>query len=203
MAERRRLPAAPVVLAGLASSGLVAVAADQPWMSATPTDATAAALAAIADPTPQVPLALTLSLVALAAWGVLLVTRGRVRRGVAALLVLATLGAAAATVSGWWLLPDQLRTSPGLSGLDVEVSVGAWYAVAVVASVVAVLPAVVALLQVPAWAEMGRRYDAPTGAVDAPPAGADEPGADGDETSNLDLWRSIDQGHDPTTRPPA
>ena len=197
-----------MVLLGLAAAGLVAVAANQPWMRATPRDDTAAALAALADPTPQVPLALALALVALAAWGVLLVTRGRVRRGVAGLLLAATLGSSAATVAGWWLLPDQLRTSPGLSGLEVDVSLQPWYVVALVASLVAVLAAGTALVQVPRWAEMGRRYDAPTepGAVRGPHSAADREGpgaATGatptEETSNLDLWRSLDEGRDPTS----
>jgi hypothetical protein len=55
---------------------------------------------------------------------------------------------------------------------------------------------------------MGTRYDAPAGAAaagDGAPAHADGPGAAGDqgadddtERTNLDLWRSIDRGNDPT-----
>ncbi len=50
---------------------------------------------------PSAPLALALSLVALAAWGVLLVLRGRVRRLVAALGVVAAAGVVLATVAAF------------------------------------------------------------------------------------------------------
>ena len=43
----------------------------------------------------------------------------------------------------------------------------------------------------PRWPEMGTRYDAPAArtptAVDA-----------ADDASNRDLWKAIDEGHDPT-----
>ena len=40
----------------------------------------------------------------------------------------------------------------------------------------------------PRWPEMGSRYDAPTG----------RPGRRPEDLDDLDLWRAIDQGHDPT-----
>ncbi len=46
----------------------------------------------------------------------------------------------------------------------------------------------------PQWPEMGSRYDAPTSAAAAGAVVA-RPVA---EQSNLDLWRSLDEGHDPT-----
>jgi hypothetical protein len=45
---------------------------------------------------------------------------------------------------------------------------------------------VVAVRFCPVWPEMGSRYDAP----------ATRPQAE--DLDDLDLWRAIDQGHDPT-----
>jgi hypothetical protein len=55
--------------------------------------------------------------------------------------------------------------------------------------VVALFAAVVAVRYVPGWPEMGSRYDAPTGAA--------EP-SDPADMEDVDLWRAIDQGRDPT-----
>ena len=56
------------------------------------------------------------------------------------------------------------------------------------------LPAstVAAVRLVPGWPEMGRRYDAPADAAPAAPEKAPE------EQENLDLWKAMDEGHDPT-----
>jgi hypothetical protein len=43
---------------------------------------------------------------------------------------------------------------------------------------------------VPAWPEMGSRYDAP--------GAAEQETAPPEERSSLDLWRSLDEGQDPT-----
>jgi Tryptophan-associated transmembrane protein (Trp_oprn_chp) len=43
----------------------------------------------------------------------------------------------------------------------------------------------------PDWPEMGTRYDAP-GSAPPPPVAPPE------EQSNLDLWKALDEGHDPT-----
>jgi uncharacterized membrane protein (TIGR02234 family) len=62
--------------------------------------------------------------------------------------------------------------------------------VAVVALPLALLPALAALRYVRGWPEMGGRYDAPVGPE--PPAKAPE------EQENLDLWKAMDEGRDPT-----
>ena len=58
-----------------------------------------------------------------------------------------------------------------------------------------------AVLLVPAWPEMGRRYDAPGTSTGTGPAAA-ATGADGAEDvgdrAHLDMWRALDEGHDPT-----
>jgi hypothetical protein len=64
--------------------------------------------------------------------------------------------------------------------------------VGLVAAVLALVGAAFAVRLVPAWPEMGSRYDAPQRRAEPP-----DP-ADMDET---DLWRAIDQGRDPTDPP--
>jgi hypothetical protein len=181
---------AATVVAGLASAALTAVAANQTWATAEPAEGELA-FPTLTEP-PQVPLALTLALVVLASWGVLLVTRGVVRRGVAVLGVLAAAGALAATVVGRWQLADSFEEDFGEQGATAVVSYGAWWWVAVAAAALATLTAAVAAVRVRRWPEMGTRYDAPgaagTAVTDAP----------AEEQTNLDLWNSIDEGHDPT-----
>jgi uncharacterized membrane protein (TIGR02234 family) len=65
----------------------------------------------------------------------------------------------------------------------------AWWYVAVLAALLALGGAVLSVRFVRSWPEMGSRYDAPGG-----PAAPVDP-ADMEE---LDLWRAIDQGQDPT-----
>ncbi len=188
---------APTVLAGLATAGLAAVASNQQWATATPAEQDAAASTLLVRPPDgaQAPLALALSLVLLAAWGVLLVTRRVVRRAVAVLALLAAVGTVVTVVLGRGIVRDSYREEFEALGLAAPaVDFSAWYWVALVASVLAVVPAVVAVRAVGGWPEMGSRYDAP----------GDQPGAaaaataDAEETSSLDLWKAIDEGRDPT-----
>ncbi len=183
---------APVVLGGLVSSGLVAISADQTWFSGTASDAVAT-LAPTTDLTPQVPLSLALSLVALASWGVVLVTRGRVRRAVAALALLGAVGSLVSTVVGGFQVPDQVRQAASAAGSSTEVSMQAWFPVALVAGVLAVVAAGAGVRWTPTWPEMGRRYDAPVAG-----GGSEATALLGDEPDNLGLWKAIDEGHDPT-----
>ena len=66
-----------------------------------------------------------------------------------------------------------------------------WYWVAALALSLTVLTTVVAVRLVPGWPEMGRRYDAPAHAAGAPTAAPEE-------RENLDLWKAMDEGRDPT-----
>ncbi len=67
-----------------------------------------------------------------------------------------------------------------------------WFWLATAVSVVAVAAAVAAALSAPEWPEMGGRYDAPAAHEHKDPAGLPE------ERTSLDLWRSMDEGDDPT-----
>jgi uncharacterized membrane protein (TIGR02234 family) len=142
------------------------------------------------------PLASAVSLVLLAAWGVLLVTRGRVRRVFAVLALVAALGLVVTVVVAYVTMPDAasngLDQLTGRPGQDTGFT--GWFWTAAVASVVAVVPAALAVRLVPTWPEMGSRYDAPGGPTSAAPARVE---------TDLDLWHALDEGHDPTEGPPS
>lgn len=198
----------PVVLAGLASGALVAVAGNQAWVSAdldaSGSGGNAAVASAIVQGSSEAssPPATAVALVVLACWGVVLVSRGRFRRavawfgGLAALLLLVTV------VLGWWQAPDELRAAFADSGVsDVVIDRTVWCWVAVVSAMGALGAAVLGVRGVAGWPEMGSRYDAPGSSSDGdeePPSGSDQGVEPQTDQSNLDLWRSIDEGRDPT-----
>ena len=125
----------------------------------------------------------------LAAWGVLLVTRGRVRRAFAVL----TRSWPSPWWSPWWsayvTLPDGAGSSydelMGRGAADAGFT--GWFWTAAVCSVLSLVPAVLAVRLVPRWPEMGSRYDAPG------PGTARDHGR-----SQQDLWQELDEGRDPT-----
>jgi tryptophan-associated transmembrane protein len=182
-ATGRRTGFGAVVLAGLATAGLTSVAAGKPWFRAD-VDKTLAPVVSDADRVVDMPLALALSLVVLAGWGALLVTRGRVRRGVAGLALLAGLGVVACVAVAPFTLPDQARENLPEGSTDVSVSPTGWYLTAAVTAVLAVAVLVVAWLRAPGWPTMSSRYDAPT--------------ARAGKAADADLWKALDEGHDPT-----
>jgi uncharacterized membrane protein (TIGR02234 family) len=183
MTERRWF--VPAVVTGLVASGLCALAGTKPW--AAPDGNAGSAL--INETGGHVPLAGALGLVALAAWGVLLVTRGWVRRAIAVLGVVVAASLVVTSIVGRSQALDSARHAT----VDVVGSAGAhitgWWWVSLVASVVALAAFVVAVLTCRSWPEMGSRYDAPaTSARDPEP----------EDMEDIDLWRAIDQGRDPT-----
>jgi uncharacterized membrane protein (TIGR02234 family) len=180
---------APAVLVGLVGTGLSALAGAKPW--AAPDGQAGSTL--VERTGGHVPLASALGLVGLAAWGVLLVTRGWVRRGVAGLGALVAVGLVGTAVVGRSSALDSARhATVDLGRRAPGAHLTAWWVVGLVAAVLALAGAAFAVRFVPAWPEMGSRYDAPTGRADPiDPAGMDE----------TDLWRAIDQGHDPTDPP--
>ena len=181
---------APVVGAGVGAGILAAVAGARTWyadprLAADPFDTVADA--------GEMPLASSLSLVLLACWGVLLFTRGRVRRVMAVLAACAAAGLLATVVSGYLTLPDRVaeavREAPAAHGGAAVAEATGWFWAAGIAALVALAAAVLAVRWLPAWPAMGSRYDAPGGpAEERPPA----------ERDSLDLWKSQDEGRDPT-----
>jgi uncharacterized membrane protein (TIGR02234 family) len=200
--ERPRKTFGPVVLVGLASAGAVAVAGGKAWVAGTSgsystagEDAQAVASGLSTQGASESPLALALALVVLACWGVVLVTRGRFRRVVAVLALVASLGMMAATVEALWSLPPKLADAmQAVSGSDESTtSFTSWYFVALVAGVLCVATTLAAVRLVPTWPEMGSQYDAPTGAGGASGEATGEVPSD-----NIDIWKALDEGRDPT-----
>ncbi|GAA5152859.1 hypothetical protein GCM10023340_33900 [Nocardioides marinquilinus] len=187
-----------VVLVGLAAAGAAALAGARAWVSIEPggdgaADAAIATAVATARDASAPPVTAT-ALVLLAAWGVLLVTRGRVRFGVAWLAVVAALGVLGFGIAAWVVAPDAVTRDLPTTG--VATSHTGWAYLGLLAGAVGLATAVVAVRDVRGWPEMGRRYDAPAEAGASPTVGED--------ASNLELWKALDEGHDPTVdAPPA
>ncbi len=182
MADGRRTFGATVLL-GLLGSGLAALSGGKPW--AAPDSQAGATL--VDHTGGHVPLAGALGLVALACWGVVLVTRARVRRAVAALGAVVAVGLVVTAVLGRSTALDSARAATVVLGSEgTSAHVTGWWWAALVGSVLALAASVLALRFCGSWPEMGSRYDAP--------ATRPQP----EDLDDLDLWRAIDQGHDPT-----
>ena len=184
MAESdRRGLFAPLVVGGLASAALTAIAASRDWLTATG-DAAGVTVTARIIGSDAAPLALALALVALAAWGVVLVGHAVTRRVALVLGLVACVGAlvVSATLDGHEVAAQALADK----GAQQVASYGhvGWYWVLRAAGVVQALLFVVALPRVRHWPTMSSRYDAPA-------TRAAEP-------SETDLWKALDEGHDPT-----
>lgn len=187
----------PTVLAGLAGAGLVALAGTKTWVSPAGDSANSEVtqlINAAADKSGS-SASTALALVVLASWGVVLVTRGRFRR------VIAWFGAGVAVVlfvvvvAGWNVARQQLldQYAP-YADTNPDTSWTVWAYLAALGAVVAVAAGVFAVRQVRGWPEMGSRYDAPTGAAN----GAAETAQPVEEQSSLEIWKSLDEGEDPT-----
>lgn len=181
----------PVVLLGLASAGLLAVAGNKPWAHVSGRSASQVSSLAVSADAAEMPVAAALALVVLACWGVVLVSRGRVRRAVTVLGALAAVGTLASVVIGFSSVPDALRSS-----FDEVVIAGSgvahtgWFWASAVGALVSCAATLLAVRWVPAWPEMGSRYDAPG----AEPVVVAEP----EDQTSLDLWKAMDEGRDPT-----
>ena len=183
------------MLAGLASGTLCAVAGTRAAVSV---DADTDAVALVTAGTSSgdaltMPLVTSLALVALAAWGVVLVTRRRARRGAAGLALLASLGTLAAAAVAQGSLRGTVADSLAQVGASGGASLTGWYVAALLGAVVMSASAVIAVRHVPSWPEMGQRYDAPAGSGAAPATVRTD--------SSLELWKAMDEGHDPTEGP--
>jgi uncharacterized membrane protein (TIGR02234 family) len=179
---------ASVVLAGLATAGLAAVASAKPWFAAS-LDVQQRLGVRESDRSADMPLALALALVVLAAWGVVLVSRTRARRVVLTLSALAAAGLVACVVAAPFSLPGQVRDQVGAGRGSFGVGPSGWYVAAAVAAVLGLVAVLAAWVLAPRWPAMSSRYDAPAGRRTSEAA---------DETS---LWKALDEGRDPTSEP--
>jgi uncharacterized membrane protein (TIGR02234 family) len=182
---RKRSSFGPTVAVGLGGAALATVAAGRPWAEAT-TSAQGTRTVAAAG-TDVAAAALPLALVALAAWGAVLVLRRRGRRVVAVIGALAAVGSAVA-VATEASRADELAAGMLGGASDVTVTTTLWPVVTVVGAVVAALTFAVALVRAPAWPEMSSRYDSPA-----------ESSQGERSMTDAELWRALDEGHDPTT----
>jgi uncharacterized membrane protein (TIGR02234 family) len=183
-AEGRRWFGRSVAL-GVTGTGVAVLAGSKPW--AAPDGAAGSTL--VDRSGGHVPLAPALALVGLACWGVVLVTRGPLRRVVAWLAALAAIGLVATAVVGRGSALDSARhATVDLGRSPAGSHTTGWWYVALVAAVLALTAAALAVRHVATWPEMGRRYDAPAAPREQDPAQMDD----------VDLWRAIDRGHDPT-----
>src|SRR5262245_1119033 len=103
-APSRRSTFGPVVLLGLAAAVLTAVAGDRAAAEVSGRGSSIARTDFVTYDA-HMPVVTALGLVALACWGVILVTRGRVRRAVAALGALAGAGALVAVETAYSSVP--------------------------------------------------------------------------------------------------
>jgi uncharacterized membrane protein (TIGR02234 family) len=136
--------------------------------------------------------------VALAAWGVVLVLRGRARQVVAVVGALASAGVLAAVLAARQVTRhDAVEAVLAKGGTGpASTSLTAWYVVCGLAAALTLVSFAVAVLASPRWPAMGSRYDAPSR---RPPAVA-ATGSTGGATAatEQELWRALDDGHDPT-----
>jgi uncharacterized membrane protein (TIGR02234 family) len=178
---------APTVLAGLAGSALMAVAGAKEWAT-TSGDAAGIKVEASVTGAESQPLVAAAALVALAAWGVVLVVRGRLRRLVAVVGLVASLGALAGVVVGFTAARDdsvEAAIARGATGDAFATSLSAWYYLAGLGAVLAAVAFAVAVARAPRWPAMGSKYDAPS--------------ARGTSDTEEDMWRALDEGRDPTS----
>jgi hypothetical protein len=105
---------------------------------------------------------------------------------VSVLGLLAAVGVVVATLTG---RGDAAAAAERLLGgaSDAAVSTSAWPWVTVAAAAVTGVAFAVVWVRAPRWPEMSARYDAP----------ADQ-AQDAVSMSDADLWRAMDEGHDPT-----
>jgi uncharacterized membrane protein (TIGR02234 family) len=183
MAERVR-SFGPTVLVGLTGATLASVAGARTWATGSGSAAGVDVRATVSG-SESAPLVVALGLVTLAAWGVVLVVRGRLRRAAAAVGAGAAVGVVIATVAAFGRAQSDAAdaaVAKGATGDVLQTSLTGWYYAAAVGGLVALAGFGVALVMSGRWPEMGTRYDAPA------TRRASEP----------DLWRALDDGRDPT-----
>jgi uncharacterized membrane protein (TIGR02234 family) len=178
----------PTVLLGLAGAALAAVAGTREWATSSG-DAAGIKVDAAVTGSDSAPLVTALALVALAAWGVVLVVRGQVRRFTAVLGLTASVAASVAVLLGFTDAQDdalQAVMDKGATGDAFRSSLTAWYYLSGAGTVMSALSFAVAALRAPGWPAMGEKYDAPGSRADKP-------------VTDEDMWRALDEGHDPTS----
>jgi uncharacterized membrane protein (TIGR02234 family) len=188
---RDRRSFAVTVAVGLLGSAAATAAATSTWAEAS-TRGTGLRTVTV-DGSTVAPLVLPVALVGLASWGTVLVLRRRGRRIVLVLAVVAgVVGAYAAVARASEAGQAAVEALGDLP--DTATSTTAWPYVAAAGCLVSALAALVGWWRAPAWPEMSGRYDAPAGRAGATATGA----ADDRPRTDAELWKALDEGHDPT-----
>jgi len=195
---------------GTATAGLVLLAAGQPWAESSVISAgmprqDVAVVGAAAATGMRAS-----ALVVLAALAATLVTTGRWRQLVGAVLLVAGAGVSVSAVLGGTQLRQTVRvaaadTAAGADSTAVDRAVRAadvtgWPWVAGMAGVLVAVVGLAVVVRGARWPGMSRRYE--RGASQHRPAPAQsQPGQfaePGERTDAQDLWRALDEGRDPT-----
>jgi uncharacterized membrane protein (TIGR02234 family) len=179
------------LLTGVVGGGLVAVAAAKPWATATVGGQGLPAQPVSVDGADAVPLVAALGLVLLAGAVSLAATRNQGRRLAGLLLVVAAVVVAWQTLTAGPAITDALREqtvgSAGSAALP-DANGTAWRWLTLVGAGLSLAAGLAAVSKGPDWPAMGSRYDAPTSARSNNP----------DVREDVDVWRAIDEGEDPT-----
>ncbi len=189
---------APTMLVGLLSAVGVTVGVARPWASAAASQPGLPALGVDVSGATLVPLAGALGVVLLAAFGAVIATRGRVRRGLGWLIVLGSVAVAVSAIHppGVDAALQERLANKGWSGGDYSTGSSGWRWLVLLSSVGCAVAGAAVVGLGGRWAHLGEEYDAP--ATPTSPHG--RAGTDPDLTE-ADLWREIDQGRDPTQTP--
>ncbi len=187
---------APVVLATLAAGGLAFFAAGRTWVTSEVVSEGLAPATVSVSGTDAQPLVSALALVVITTSLAILAAGPRLRQAVGVLTILAAATAAIVVPrSGSNRLADALTSaaekSAAYSGPAsmTDVSHKPWDLVTIAAFVIAVVLGALTVRFGPQWPTMSSRYDAPS----TRPATND--------LSDSDMWKAMDDGHDPTAEP--
>jgi len=189
------------VLGGLTGGGIALLGATRPWARTQVVAEGAPRVAVQVLGTDAAPTVGAAALVVVTASLALLPTSGLLRRVVAALLVLAALGVLVGTLTAAPSVSDALGrallATASTQGSDVAALAAAaertlWRWLSLAGGLLSLSVGVWAVLRGHRWTVMGRRYEAPAVTTGTTPARA------GGTTEDVDLWRALDDGRDPT-----
>ncbi len=192
----RRALYAPTLIIGLLGAVGITVGTSRPWVSATATVPGLPTIHATATGADLAPLVGALGVVVLAAFGAVVATRGWLRRGLGAGVLVASAVVLVAVIDpagSGDVLRDGL-SAKGWSGGSYQSSTEPWRWLVLVAALATALAGASTARYGAGWAVMGSRYDAPR-------AGRAATSVPAEELSETDVWRAIDQGRDPTQTP--
>jgi uncharacterized membrane protein (TIGR02234 family) len=183
----------PTLVVGLLAALGVTVGASHSWVTATSTPPGLPTIHAAASGADLAPLAAALGVAVLAAFGAVIATRGWVRRGLGAAIVVASVVVvvSAADPSGASEVLTSGLSAKGWSGGGYQSSTEPWRWLVLLSAVVTAVAGAATAGYGDQWAVMGQRYDAPrapSGVVTVP----------AEELTENDVWQAIDQGRDPT-----